>query len=78
MTRIKEAAILQDGIIYTGKRHSDIVRKMLADKIRPKHGGQGFITDEGKFVDRREAGRIAFESKQIEKPTDLLTSENLY
>jgi len=37
----------------------------------------GFVTDTGEFVDRKEAGRMAFEAGQIDKPTDCLFSENL-
>lgn len=76
---IKESAILKDGIIYTGKRHSDIIRQMIINGIsvvRPRI--DGFVTDDGKFVDRKEAGQIAFESGQIKNPTSLLFSEDLY
>ena len=38
----------------------------------------GFLTSDDKFVDRKEAGKIAFESGQIKVPNDCLFSEDLY
>lgn len=76
---IKEAAIRdkRDGTVFTGKRHGDIFAK-----ARPpgslKYGEQGFITDKGKFVDREEAARIAFECGQISEKKKELFSEDLY
>ena len=74
---IKEAAIKLNGKIYTGRRHSDI----LHDKSRPKgylkYGTQGFTTDDGKFVTRIEAAKIAFECGQIKEQMGILFSEDL-
>lgn len=39
---------------------------------------QGFFTSKDIFVTRKEAGKIAFEQKQISKQTDCLFSEDLY
>jgi len=39
---------------------------------------QGFLTSKNRFVDREEAGKIAFESKQIKEKTNCLFSEDLY
>ena len=48
---IKEAAILKDGFIYTGKRHHNIL-----NNAKPfgalRMGLQGFVTFEYEFVDR--------------------------
>ena len=38
----------------------------------------GFVTDAGVFVDRAEAGRIAFEAGQTEKKHEQLLSEHLW
>ena len=80
MEQIKEAAIEWEGVVYTGKRHNLI----LHDSSRPlgflKSGKQGFITTEGRFVDRKEGAKIALESGQIKElnwPPDLY-SEDLY
>lgn len=75
---IKEAAILKDGVIYTGRRHNII----LCDKSRPfqflQNGIQGFVNDKGEFLDRKEASKHAFECGQIKKDTGRLYSEDLY
>lgn len=72
---IKSAAIKYKGKIYTGRRHCDIFKQepkgVLCD------AEQGFITDVGEFVDRREAGKIAFNCGQIEFQTNRLISENI-
>ena len=39
---------------------------------------QGFLTSDDRFVDRKEAGQIAFDAGQIPKLTDCLLSEDLY
>ena len=74
---IKEAAILIDGTVYTGRRHGDVIRANIKKRIGVK-GVQGFVTTDGKFVSRSEAAKIAFKSGQIKKPTSLLMSEDLY
>lgn len=38
----------------------------------------GFVTHLGDFLDRREAGRHAWESGQIDEPTDCLISEDVW
>ena len=78
MNNIKEAAVLKDGIIYTGKNHATAFNKMRALGVRcNKPHIQGFVTESGTFVDRAEAAKIAYECGQILKPTDLLMSEDL-
>jgi hypothetical protein len=77
---IKESAIRKDGIVYTGKRHNNI----LCDKSRPfgflRTGEQGFVTDTGVFLNRIEALQHAIECRQIKSDTNLkrLHSEDLY
>lgn len=39
---------------------------------------QGFLTSQGLFVNRKEAGEIAFEAKQFSVSNDFLFSEDLY
>jgi len=68
---IKSAAIEFNGMIYTGRNHSEIGLLMLKYKAcsRPYPGGkhQGFVTDQGEFVDRETALKIAIDCKQVEK-----------
>lgn len=78
---IKQAAILYRGIIYTGKRHHNIITEMVnVHGIEPPIStlNQGFVTDEGKFVSRKEAAEIAFKAGQISKQRERLYSEDLY
>lgn len=76
---IKEAAILKDGVVYVGHRHDSICKAYSKGFFNRDTGRiQGFVTNTGEFVDRKEAARIAFECGQIKKPVDGLVSEDLY
>ena len=86
---IKESAIrrVSDCKVWTGRRHSDVIKKIVEETgIRPvKHSEyiQGFITDSGQFVDRKEAFIIATECNQLIDHKDpwaapTLMSEDLY
>jgi len=76
---IKEAAIKKDGVVYTGHRHCDVIRKMILEyKLTDTYGIQGFVTNEDKFVDRVEAAKIAFKCGQISNKKVQLYSEDLY
>jgi len=78
MKPIKQAAILHNGIVHTGKRHKDIAMS-IADKIGSRKGAtEGFITSQGLFVDRKEAAKIAYMSGQIKEPVEKLKSEHIY
>lgn len=81
---IVAAAIRQHGKVYSvpapGRHHNVIYRiARIEGKYQPD-AEQGFLTEEGIFVDRIEAARIAMESKQIEQlnwPPNLF-SEDLW
>jgi len=79
--KIKSAAIkIEDGRIFEGRNHGDIfmlIKSQSVPRLMSSRGKQGFITDDNKFVDRKEAGRIAFEAGQIDKETDFLFSEDI-
>jgi len=83
MKRIKEAAILFGGKKFTGKNHSEIIRKIIKETGVKKVGAnnpQGFVTEDGEFVDRVKAAQIALECGQITKlkySTTKLFSEDL-
>ena len=77
---IKLAAIkLEDGTIWTGKRHAYIIWEMLSTGMKPKihQDQQGFVTDAGEFVDREEAGRIAYKCGQTTDWLKTLFSEDI-
>lgn len=53
---ILQAAILQNGIVYTGKRHLDVIADMRLKGIKWNHTEiQGFVTDTGMFLNRMDA-----------------------
>jgi hypothetical protein len=78
---IKQAAILKDGIIYEGKRHSDIFQNTLPfGCLKGEDAIQGFVTDDGKFLNRKQAAQHAIRCRQIislKWPPNLY-SEDLY
>jgi hypothetical protein len=54
-----------DGVIVEDKDHSRCINKSPKGTCVGKTVEQGFMTSEGRFVNRREAGKIAFCEKQI-------------
>lgn len=67
---IKQAAILQDGKIYTVQRpgrHVDVIKKMGLAFKGTAATEQGFVAGDGRFVDRIQAGKIAIDCGQIKK-----------
>lgn len=78
---IVKAAILLNGKIYTGKRHCNIIKKLVDDGFdTPIKGTQGFIDHLGDFYDRKEAAKIVLETGQLKKLNwpPYLYSEDLY
>jgi hypothetical protein len=78
-----KSAILYNNRVYAGKRHGDIIPVIINETgVNCVNGEQqGFITSSGRFVNRREAAKIALESGQIRKlrfHEDELFSEDLY
>ena len=84
MITIEKAAIQYQEKVYTGWRHAQIGQDMLKAGVckRPYPGGpaQGFVTSEGKFVDREEARKIAEAAGQGQLPLRRLElfSEDLW
>lgn len=66
---IVAAAIKQGKVICSVPRpgrHHDVIRQMAAAGFPiPVDGAQGFLTDDGLFVDRRHALAIAQTAKQV-------------
>ena len=78
---------IKTGIVVGGWRHGNCItmlhemfpnRDYILNNKDDKTTIQGFLTSKGMFVDREEAGKIAFEAKQISAPNDYLFSEDLY
>lgn len=66
-------------LIEIGYRHHDIFMRFKGE-VSKKSEDQGFYTSKGRFVDRREACKIAKEAGQIEVDDEktVLYSEDLY
>lgn len=69
--KIKHAAVKWKSIVYVGRQHAACLLTMV-DCGLPKEETQqammhgcGFVTEDGEFVDRHEAYRIAMENNQI-------------
>lgn len=84
-------AIRHAGIIHTAprpKRHHDVIHKMSAAGLPASAmHDQGFVTSAGRFVDRKEAVKIAIAAGQLKRegsiviktsPAGLLFSEDLW
>jgi len=81
MRHIKHAAIRKDSIVYVGYRHHNCIAVMVECGITSRDSIQGFVDNDGVFLDRYEALLVAMDAKQIIKkhsPKDRLTSEDLY
>lgn len=78
--RILCAAVRYYGDTITGYRHNNCIatiRDIFTSSLVTQQI-QGFLTSKNRFVYRKEAGEIAYKAGQIDKPTDLLLSEDLY
>ena len=77
---------IDTGLVVCGRRHHncfitvDALNKSIINTCREINNKaiQGFLTNRDRFVDRKEAGQIAFKANQITKETDCLMSEELY
>ena len=85
--KITGVAIRNEGIIYSlpsPSRHHHVIRYMNRKGFGPEHMiDQGFVTDKGRFVDRKEAAlhaRVSLQVPEIKKtdPQDELFSEDLW
>lgn len=82
------AAVKLGDVTLVGPRHLDYVmlqqyrRAFRGEKAPDAEAGEmGFLDQEGKFMDRKEALRVAQAAGQVQnktEPLDLLFSEDLY
>jgi len=76
---IKWAAIKRkDGVIIKGKDHSECILKNPLESTFEDI--QGFVTSEEIFVSRKEAGKIAWNSQQIQEDPEggIICSEEIW
>lgn len=70
---IVAAAIKRGPVVFTGTRHGHIIQQMVdlgfireLPKDRVMSDEQGFLTNEGRWVDRAEGMRLAIDAGQLE------------
>lgn len=78
---------IEIGFVVSGRRHhncfctimaitgNERTIKLLIDDAKIE---QGFLTSKDRFINRKEAGLLAYSQGQIKKQTDCLFSEDLY
>lgn len=79
--KIIKAAIKFNNKIYIGFDHGECFKQMQKQDVKGyDNSGQGFITDNGTFVDRKQACEIARDAGQIAYDTNhqTLISEDLH
>ena len=72
---------IEIGWVVCGHRHHNCFSILFALGRNTSEDGplvQGFLTDLGNFVDRREGARLSFASEQTDKDVEILFSEDLY
>lgn len=71
---------IQTGFVICGQRHHNCLytASLIGQLPKKFKQTQGFLTNTNRFVNREEAGEIAFKSGQIKKETDCLFSEDLW
>lgn len=73
---------VKSGYVVAGRRHYNCIQMHVFLTGSWDNAGldvvQGFLTSGNRFVNRMEAGQIAFEAGQIKELTDCLISEDLY
>lgn len=73
---------VESGFVVAGRRHHNCYLTLRLDgdfsKMKEIENVQGFLTSDDRFLDRKEAGKLAFEIGQIDKVTECLFSEDIY
>jgi len=71
---------VSDGFVICGRRHHNcFIAKTLSEYSEIKGNAvQGFLTSKDIFMNREDAGKLAFKAGQITQQTNCLFSEDLY
>lgn len=69
------AAIKKDNIVYVGKNHAECFTQEPKGALRDAE--QGFVTDDGDFLDRTQALEYAYSNHQISKELYLERKQSL-
>jgi hypothetical protein len=70
MPSITHVAIMQQDRIYSlpkPNRHADVIRMMIVEHGMegPMTGIQGFLTEIGGFMNRKDAAKLAVDTRQV-------------
>lgn len=78
--KITQAAINFNEQILTGRRHAHIMAEIWQKhpNVKITDDMQGFVTQDGRFWNRFQAGAIAFGAGQTETRHERLISEHLW
>jgi hypothetical protein len=78
--KIVISAINKAGVVYTGRRHHNIIAENPTVVFKGKDSVQGFVTNYGRFLNREDALQLALTNGQYfrREPTGVLTSEDLW
>lgn len=66
------------GLVVCGRRHHNCFATVATFDFKLKEIEQGFLTSKDRFVNREEAGEIAFKCGQTTELKTCLFSEDLY
>jgi hypothetical protein len=71
---------IETGFVICGQRHHNcfMTVHILNQKLPNYKQTQGFLTSDNRFLDRKEAGELAYSCGQIKSPTKMLFSEDIY
>lgn len=72
---------INSGFVVSGRRHHNCfytVSIFTKDQKVFKSITQGFLTNTDRFIDRKEAAKVAFEAGQVKELYECLISEHLY
>lgn len=72
---------VETGLVFCGYRHCNIIPQIHIAGFLPQDSFpkiQGFLTKDGKFVNRKDAANLAFTAGQISEEKNELFSEDLY
>lgn len=82
-TRLVASAVLVNGYVWVGKRHSTLIQQVAEDTDGyVRQDQQGFWTDDNRFVMRKAGMAVALQHGQVKREDlinkSVLTSEDLW
>lgn len=72
---------IETGFVIAGLRHHNCfysIYLLKGEKLKDIKETQGFLTNDNRFLNREDAGRLAFACGQIKQLTKMLFSEDIY